>query len=367
MLRHSFVLAIVFASVTAGNAAAQQWVEKMLSVQKHDFGTVARGADTVFKFPIKNIYKQDVELVSVRSSCGCTSPTLEGKLLKTGETGYVVASFNTRTFTGIHGATLTVTIAWFDNGIRRTGEAQMRVDGNIRGDVVFQPGAIRFENVDQGAASEQTAQVKYAGRGDWQVVDVRGATDEIEVELTERQRNAGQVVYDLLVRLKDSAPTGYFNQQLVLVTNDERNPRIPLHVEGHVVPGISVAPEPLVLGSVPRGETVSKRVVVRGKQPFRILKVEGNDELFQFKMDDESKATHYVEVVFSPKGDVGQVKQAIKIVTDKGESYHATLTAYATVVDSATGTAEREPTSAEVRRSAASAGAAGRDSVVGQD
>lgn len=86
------VVALVVALLSVQQASAQNWVSKMLAEKDHDFGTVARGSDTVFKFPVKNIYKQDVELVSVRSSCGCTSPSLEHKLIKTGETGYVVAS-----------------------------------------------------------------------------------------------------------------------------------------------------------------------------------------------------------------------------------------------------------------------------------
>ena len=49
----------------------------MFSVTDHNFGTVARGADTVFKFEVTNPYKQDMILTGVRSSCGCTSPTLE--------------------------------------------------------------------------------------------------------------------------------------------------------------------------------------------------------------------------------------------------------------------------------------------------
>ena len=154
----------LLASCVAQFAAGEEWVAKMFAEKKHDFGTVARGADTVYKFPVKNIYKQDVELVSVRSSCGCTSPTIEHKMLKTGETGYVVATFNTRTFTGVHGATLTVEVKWNDNGILRRGETQLRVDGNIRSDVVFKPGAIKFESVDQGAKSEQHVAVTYAGR-----------------------------------------------------------------------------------------------------------------------------------------------------------------------------------------------------------
>ena len=158
-LRALGIVAVVGALLVVEQASAQNWVSRMFAEKEHDFGTVARGADTVFKFPIKNIYKQEVELVSVRSSCGCTTPTLENKTLKTGETGYVVATFNTRTFDGIHSATLTVTVQWNDNGIIRTGEGQLQVHGNIRSDVVFSPGAVKFDSIDQGAKSQQQNEI----------------------------------------------------------------------------------------------------------------------------------------------------------------------------------------------------------------
>src|SRR5690349_14349536 len=113
MNRHAIKFAAaVIVSLLANSCFAEPWVTKMFSETKHDFGTVARGSDTVYKFAAKNIYKQDIELLSVRSSCGCTSPTIDKKVLKTGEVGYVTAKFNTRTFTGIHGATLTVEVRW---------------------------------------------------------------------------------------------------------------------------------------------------------------------------------------------------------------------------------------------------------------
>jgi hypothetical protein len=305
----------------------------MFPETKHDFGTVARGADTVYKFAATNRYKQDVELLSVKSSCGCTSPTIEKKVLKTGETGYVTATFNTRTFTGIHGATLTVEARWKDGNSWRKGEAQLRVDGNIRGDIVFTPGAVKFDGIDQGAPAEQKVAVTYAGRSNWKLVDVRGASDSLEVELTQTQRYTGRVAYDLLVRVKDSAPAGYFNEQLVLVTNDEENPRIPIYVSGRVVPQISVSPDPLMLGSVAQGQQVSRKLIVRGKSPFKILSIQCDDQTcFDFKTSEEPSKQHIVDVVFNAKKNAGDLKIPIRIATDLGDKFTATLTAYATIV-----------------------------------
>ncbi len=335
-MRAVSVLAVVAAMLAAEQASAQAWASKMFAEKEHDFGTVARGSDTVYKFPVKNIYKQDVEMVSVRSSCGCTTPTLENKVLKTGDVGYVVATFNTRTFDGVHSATLTVDVQWNDNGVIRHGEAQLYVHGDIRSDVVFQPGAIKFDGIDQGTKAEQQVRVTYAGRSDWKVTDVRGASEDLEVELTETQRLQGRVAYDLLVRMKDSAPAGYFNEQLVLVTNDSSNPRIPLHVEGRVVPQISVAPEALRFGEVAHGAKVPMKVLVRGKKPFKIVGVDSPSGAFDFKTDDASSARHVVEVIFAPTQDSGDVKETIHIATDLGKTFDATLTAYATVLPAET-------------------------------
>jgi hypothetical protein len=357
-----WILAAIFCVGIAGlappSARGEAWVAKMFEEREHNFGTVARGADTVHRFPIKNIYKQDIELLSVRSSCGCTTPSLENKLLKTYDVGYVVARFNTRTFTGMHGATLTVEVRWNDNGVIRRGETQLRVNGNIRGDVVFKPGAIQFDAVEQGRPAEERVEVTYAGRSSWKIVDVRGASDNFEVELTQKQRYSGRVGYELLVRLKESAAAGYFNEQLVLVTNDDQNPRIPIHVAGRIIPQISVAPESVLLGDVTLGSQVSKKVIVRGKKPFRILSVECEEDSFQFKVDDSAKALHVVEIVFDAKKDVGNVKQTIHIATDLGEEFRTTLTAYAKVLPGNTEPETKEPEASAEPADGGTAGAA---------
>jgi hypothetical protein len=332
-MRWSSIAIIWSASLAAQSALAEQWVDKMVADREHNFGTVARGADTVYRFPVKNIYKQDIELVNVRSSCGCTSPSIEKALLKTGETGYIVASFNTRTFTGMHGATLTVEVKWNDKGIWRRGETQLRVNGNIRGDVVFQPGAVQFGTIDQGIVAEKDVEVSYAGRPDWKIVDVRGASDHLEVELSQKQRSSSRVSYELVVRLKNSAVAGHINDQLILVTNDERNPRIPIHVSGRVIPAISVAPESVLLGDVIFGQQVSKKVIVRGKKPFRIVSIKCDEDSFQFNVEDKPNERHVVEIVFDAKKDIGDVKQLIHITTDLGATFETTLTAYVKVVD----------------------------------
>lgn len=338
----SMWILFVVASFVPRWVYSETWAPKMFDSLEHDFGTVARGSDTVYKFPVKNIWKEDVRLSGVRTSCGCTDPSIENPDLKSHEVGYIVAKFNTRTFTGLHSATLTVTI---DKPFPT--QVQLRVHGNIRGDVVFQPGSVEFGKIDQGSQNEKKVSVTYAGRSDWKITDVVAPSDsssQFEVELTETARQVGRVAYDLLVRLKPTAPAGYLNEQLVIVTNDGNNLRIPLDVQGQIVPELAVSPENLVLGDVPAGQTVSKKLIVRGKKPFKVTDIKCEDQQFTFTSDStESKPMHIVEVVFEAKNEPSKLKLPIHISTDLGESYAAVCTAYATIVPPKTEESSEEP------------------------
>jgi hypothetical protein len=324
-------LLVLVASCSAG--FGQEWAKKMFETTEHDFGTVARGSDTVYRFEITNCYKEDVHIQSVRSSCGCTSPSIEHNLLKTWEKGYIVAKFNTRgNFTGHHSATLTVVI---DKPF--PAQVQLHVHGNIRGDVVFQPGAVNFEDVDQGTSQRRSVGVRYAGRSGWRIEDVVTSSESsgyYQVELVETKRVKGLVEYDLNVELKDTAPAGYLQDQLVLVTSDQSNPRIPLKVEGRVIPEISMAPENWVIGEVGYGQQLSKKFIVRGKNDFKIAKIDCDDASFKFSFDSEKEAkVHVVEATFSPASDAnGSLKKEITVVTSLGDTYSASSVAYAKIV-----------------------------------
>ena len=335
-----FLMSLLFTSSCFINQlTAQDWAVKMFNKCEHNFGTVARGSDTVYRFEITNLYKQTMHITAVRSSCGCTSATIENKTIKTHEKAYIVAKFNTRTFTGFHGATLTVSF-----GAPYRAEVQVRVHGEIRGDVVFSPGAVVFGNVDEGFAEEQTLTVNYAGPKSWRIVDVTNDNDNLEVELEELSRSICKVSYNLLVRLKPNVKVGYVKDQITVITNDPRKEsrRIPLFVEGRVIPEITITPETLVLGDVAPGASITRKVVVRGKNPFRIVDINCEDDCFTFATQEDSKSLHLVGITFRPEEKTGAVRVPVQILTDRGNSRGATLTISAKVLDSSKPTPVQE-------------------------
>lgn len=310
-------IAVSLVLFAAGSSPAQDWAKKLFKEFEHDFGTVARGAKEEHRFEMVNCYVEDIHIRSVRTSCGCTTPRIEKDTLKTWEKGAIIAKLNTGAFMGYKNASIIVTIdkPYF-------AEVQLNIRSRIRSDVVFTPGLVQLGSVDQGTTSEQKISVDYAGRTDWKLVDVRSANRNFEVELTETRRSAGRVSYDMTVRLKGDAPPGYINDQLTLVTNDSGTRTIPLSVEGRVISSLTVSPAALSLGTVEPGNQVTKRLIVRAKQPFKILDVRcsGGDDCFAFEKPSDKKTLQIIPVTFTAGTTPGKVVQTIEIQTDMGAS-----------------------------------------------
>jgi len=321
----AFAAAVCIAGV-AEVATAQEWAKKMFPVTSHNFGAVAKGSKTEYRFVFRNPYKEDLHVVGVRTSCGCTSPEVTKHDLKTHETSEVVAKFNTRTFLGQHGATLTVT---FDKPYR--AEVQLRVAGNIRGDVTFEPPFVDLGNVDLGAGAERKVRVTRVGTAAWDITDIRSVNPNFEVNLSKPTRTPSQITYDLTMKLKPDAPAGYVKGQLFLITTDPRATQIPMDVEGRVVAAVTVSPQLLSLGAVQCGGTVTKNVVVRANRDFCITGVSCEDGCLTCEPRTTPAKVHILPVTFQAGNESGKIEQKLKISTDLGEGAVPTVTVQAEV------------------------------------
>jgi len=326
MMRKGGFSAIILVILAISPSFGQEWARKMFKTTEHDFGTVARGAKAEFRFEFENLYVEDIHVAGVRTTCGCTIPRVETDLVKTYDRGAIIARFNTDSFLGQRGATLTVTI---DRPYY--AEVQLHVSGYIRGDVVVQPGSIQLGSIQEGGEADQNATVNYAGGGDWKILDVKSSNPHITARAEETGRSYGQVSYALKVHVDGSAPAGYLNDHLMLVTNDGSQ-QIPVQVEGRIVSGVSVSPASLLMGVVQPGQQVTKQLVVKGKSPFRVLEISCADKSFRFDVSkcDEAKPLHIIPVTFTAGAEAGKVVGTIRITTDQGQA-SPELAAYAVV------------------------------------
>jgi len=311
-----FFFGVLMFGACGGNAEqarAQSWAEKMFTVRDHDFRTVGRGTKAEYHFELKNIYQEDVHIAAVRTSCGCTTPSLTRDTLATHETGAVVATFNTNSFIGQKSATVTVV---FDRPYY--AEVQLKVAGYIRTDITFDPPEVDFGELMPGESATQTVTITKTGSPNWRINDVRSHCSDLGASLASPEIGAGFVRYRMTVRAKESLAEGDLREQLTLISNDRSFPTTEMSVVGRVRPTLSVSPAAVSIGTISSDSAVEKKLVVRGQDPFRIKEVVCEDERFEFAPSDSKKKIHFLTLKFQGDGETGRVAQRVTIKTDLG-------------------------------------------------
>lgn len=325
------ILAVGLVPALASDALAQQWAEKMFSERSHDFLTVGRGATAEHHFELKNLYEETVHIASVRTSCGCTTPSLTRQTLATGETGAVVAKFNTHSFIGQKSATITVV---FDRPYY--AEVQLNVTGFIRTDVTFEPSEVDFGQLTAGESGQRQLVVTHHGDEDWRITDVRSKCERLSVRLDSPEILRDQVRYRMTVNVDGAMPEGEIREHLTLVSNDSDYPTTNLAVTGRVRPALSVSPAAVSLGRAAPGRAVTQRLVVRADKPFAIREVVCEDERFKFELPEGRKRLHFLRLRFqaaaaAPPDAPQRLARTIRVVSDLPGDKSAEFTVTGTV------------------------------------
>ncbi|MEM6365661.1 MAG: DUF1573 domain-containing protein [Planctomycetota bacterium] len=301
--------------------ASANWSDSVFPIKSHDFGTVAVASKTEFRFPVVNNLpqQQTLHIRNVRASCGCTTPIIEDHYIAPGQTGAILARFNTPTFRGKKGATLTVVI---DQPFYT--EVRLRVDGYIRSDMVFHPGEIELGTIQQGETKTGATKILYAGRSDWQVLNVRSTQPWLVPTFEQTSRGNGQANYELTVEVQGNAPVGFFQKEVIVQTNDRSMPNVPLRVTGSVETALTLAPQSIALGTVPANQTFTQRLIVRGREAFAIDSITCDGWDVSFEASDVAKKIHMLNLTLRPTAKaIGNQRVPVVITTRGPESVSA--------------------------------------------
>lgn len=320
-------IAFVLLTCMSAPAPGQQWATKMFETTSHDFGTVPRAAKSEYTFEFTNRYVDDVHISSVSASCGCTTPIVLTETVKPLEKGRILARFNTGSFLGKRSATLTVTI-----DRPQFAQVQLHIKGHVRTDVVLDPPSVDFGKIEPGSVRQKRVRLSYAGRNDWAIRELKSSHSAVEVTATEVSRGGGRVSYDLLVKLNEGAASGVIHDAITLSTNDRQLQNVQMLVQGEVVPSLSVSPGAMFLGALSPGEQVTRKLVVRGKSPFRIMSIESKHGTFAFQPSEEPRALHLVPFTYTAGTTAGTESYPIMIQTDLNGGSSASCKATVKVV-----------------------------------
>ncbi|QGJ71878.1 Secreted protein containing DUF1573 [Planctomycetales bacterium 10988] len=314
MIARNGLMALILLFLLSAPSFGQDWARKMFDHTTHDFGVVPRSGPIKHFFELENVYKEDIHIAAVRSSCGCSTPKITKSTLKTYEKGSIVVLFNTERFSGQKNATITVTI---DRPYY--AEVQLNVSGFIRTDLIVEPGAVDFGSIDQGTEPTQKVHIRHYGSSSWQITGIETTSAYVKAEALETFRSGGQVEYDMMIRMLASAPEGYIQESFTVLTSEGSSSSFPVEVSARVISELTVNPSPLFLGIVQSDQATSKSLIVKGKRPFLVTKVECSDPRFTCKaLPKEPKNVHVLPIEFTATGEPGKITQPITIHTNIG-------------------------------------------------
>ncbi len=316
-MKKALLALIVIVLTTTAATGQQPWAEKMFTDGKltHDFGTVPHGAQLAHTFTITNIYAVPMQITQITPSCGCVTAEAVKRVLNPRESTTIEVKMDGRNFTGPKKVDIRVTV-----GPDFMSTATLTVKANSRTDVVFNPGAAAFGIVPLGQTPSLTIDVEYAGTLAWQVSEA-AAPKEAPFEATYKElyRRPGQVGYQVKVTLKAGAAPGPFRDYVYLKTDDPNSPSVPVLVEGTVQSALKVSPPALSLGTVKAGESLTRRVLVNGNKPFRVLSIDAPAGVtLGAELSSTPDAVQKVTFKCVP-ANAGPFKYEVKIKTDLQE------------------------------------------------
>lgn len=329
---HSACVLVTLMTAAPAVAQTQDWGRKMVDRTDIDFGSVPKNADVTFKVTLKNVFQESIQVSSLSTSCGCISWQDKAPLtIPSGQSQELTIRLDTIRFSGDRRVTAFLSLLEPTRG--STSSISIPVHGRIRQDLVLQTNSLNFGQISQGSAMEIRLNVAYSGgRPDWMLTQAKTSNPNLSTKIVERSRAGGTANYDVVVTLAGNAPVGKLRDQMMVVSNDVGDAGSVVSVEAVVEPDIVVSE--VQFGQVYPGQSKTVNVIVRGKKPFKIDKIERakQDDHFKVKSSENVAAVHMLTVTINPTVEDGLFEEEF-FLTISGREQPVTFKAKGRVME----------------------------------
>lgn len=261
-------------------AAAASWATGPTAVVDQpvrDAGRVVRGEPVRYLFQISNDGDMPLEVVEVRSTCGCTI-TEAPEAIGPGGSGRVRVVLDTAALAG----PLARSVEILTNDPRNP-ILQLTVKADVRQPVRIQPDYIRFRRIAGDGPQRAGATLAAADGGSFTARSVESPWPFVRAELrpaTEEERvpDVAGAQWRVDVTLAAEAPAGPFAGHLVVLTDLSERPRLEIPVSGLVRPTLEAVPATVDWGRKPARERLEAAVEITnlGEVPVELIGAAGD-------------------------------------------------------------------------------------------
>jgi len=254
--RAASVLAVLL--FTLGNPCAR--ADLHFPQPRFDAGVVRTGTPLAQKFAFTNRGSQTVEVLEVRSSCGCLTPKLEPRVYRPGEEGALRVEINTLTHpTGPH--SWVIHVRYRSQEEMSIQEAQVYLGAQLLAEVMIQPAALVL--FTDKALSHELVLTDLRPRP-LAVTDVRTSTQGLKPQVLEQTRDAqGRAVCKIRLEVTEEYPEGRREEIVNIYTNDPgyRDLKVPVTIVKRSRQRLAATPSQVSL-TAPPGQPIPSRIVL---------------------------------------------------------------------------------------------------------
>ncbi len=208
----------------------------------HDFGDIQEGTIATHTFGFKNEGRRPLRLVTVKASCGCTTPEYSREPVAPGETGFIKVAYDSNGRPGIIDRDVTV---------QTDGEpvfVTLQIKGAVLndkikgrqltqlGNLLFNEGTVDTGSMKLGTTFSHSVEYQVTGNRGVKILKVEAPSD---VEVKHFQFTAQpQEIFQFTIYFNPAASRrpGAFNDAITLVTDDPVMPRKTVFLSGVLTP-----------------------------------------------------------------------------------------------------------------------------------
>lgn len=209
---YKFMLIALF-FVSFGVLSAQPKLE-IIGGDKYDWGKVKpKDSPLKTKVIVKNTGNEDLKILNVKPSCGCTAAPIDKNLLKPNETATIDLSFNVGTNPGVNSKTLTITSNDPANGTKI-----FRLQAELVKPIVFSSQYFTFNNLKVGTESTSTITIENISGKDIKLSGIDINTKEVKINLKDGKVLKAGEKFDLVAKVTPEK-AGFINCIIKMTTN----------------------------------------------------------------------------------------------------------------------------------------------------
>lgn len=246
------------------------------------FGDIWDHKKVTHEFTFTNTGKEALNITDVKSSCGCTVPSLTKTQYAPGESGKITVIFNPENRSGQQHKVITVTT---DSKITPT--VRVAFTANVSKVLDIKPPVANVGRIFKN--EEKGIKIHIIGRTpDFKAWPAEKQPEESSlfhvksVETMDTQVD-GQTRRETIVRVwvEEGVPVGRHSAGLIIKTNDPRRPELELRSIVTVVGDLQGRPPRFALGRLEPGQDYEQtvRLVNRVADPFKITSIDSTGEV----------------------------------------------------------------------------------------